>query len=196
MAAHQHHARGGLDHVVVGWPVLPSAFTAPAADGAVDEAWIRRSQRGVAEAVAIEHARAQAVDEYVCFVRERECLLAIGRVVQIQREGAFSGIQGDERSQPLASSHDVTAAAILHLDDLCAQLGQIERRKRPRDHVREIEHPDAGQRLEFAHDANLVVAERPCWKGTAARLEISLAESVGMHSLPGNCGDCQWLIFT
>ena len=79
--------------------------------------------------MAFEHARAQAVEQHVGLSGQGQCLRAVGRIGQVQRQAGLAGVERHEGGQALAAAHDVAAVAVLDLEYLGAQSSQVEGRQ-------------------------------------------------------------------
>ncbi|MCY1520039.1 hypothetical protein D9M68_548080 [compost metagenome] len=147
-AAHPGHAGGCLYHMVVHGPAVPvRRAAAKPGDAAIDHARIARAHRLVAQPEALEHPGPQVVDKDVAAAGQLQRVLAPGLVRKIQRQRRLARIERDKGGMATArAAHHVAAAGMLDLGDLRAELRQQERGERPGNHVREVEHTDAGQR--------------------------------------------------
>ena len=98
--------------------------------------------------MAPQHAGAVVVDHHVGFAREREHLGAAGFRGDVDLAHPLAGIEGSEGARAGGRApHHVAAAGLLHLRDLGTHLRKVKRRERTGDHMAEVEHADAAQRL-------------------------------------------------
>ena len=92
-----------------------------------------------------DHAGPEALDDHIGVPREREKRIAATRVLEVQRRAALVAVDGAEErrhgARPIAQvSCIVAGAGVLDLDDVGAEVGEIERADRARQEAREVEH--------------------------------------------------------
>ena len=159
LAGDAHQAAHALDHEVVPRPLAPRPGMAEAGDRAIDEAGVDLLQLRVAEAVAIEVAEFEVLQQHVAargeLARDRLPL----RVREIQRErflaavgageiGRFAGVAALRVLEPRRAegARVVTLFRPLDLDHLGAEVGEVLRRPRTREHTRQVEYADSCER--------------------------------------------------
>ena len=148
-------ARRVDDHGVCGAAGGRAGLAIPG-DRAVDETGVERAERLGAEAEAIHHAGAEVLHHHIGFgdkaLHQRDRL----RILQIEREAAFAGIELPEvgavaGAQGGAHAH-VVAFGRFDLDDIGAEVGEQARAVRAGQHDREVEDADAIQRIRLRRD--------------------------------------------
>ncbi len=153
----QQAVEAKIVHVVAG-PITVWAVLAVAGDRAVDEGRVRLPERLVADAEAIEHARAKALDQDVGRLRQPEQCLLSPFLLQIEPDGALvpvqrqverrAGPQGRllvravERRRP---ANVVAGAGVLDLDHIGAEVGEQERAEAPGQEPGEVQDPHVGE---------------------------------------------------
>ena len=173
---------------VVAGALRPDAALAIAADRTDDEPRVAGVQRLPAEAEALHHTGAKALDQHVGLACHREQCVAVGRVAQVQPQHFLAGVEAAKHLARPTGRHVVggsahVARAVLlallgrafDLDDLGAHLGQMLRRQW------------AGQQAGEVDDANALQ-----WKARVARAAHSKRPSrshfVATHFSPSNTG--------
>ena len=152
VAIHRHLARQPLDDLVVGGLQGVGPRLTEARDGAVDQLGIELRQRRVAQAQAVHDAGAEVLHHHVGVLHQAaEERLALGGL-GVQRDGSLVAVLGEEtrahellvqfREDPEFAGQ-VPVLGVLHLDDIRAQQGQVQRGEGPRQHIREIQDLDA-----------------------------------------------------
>jgi hypothetical protein len=116
-----------------------------------DEARVSRPQHGVPEAQPIEHARAELLEQDVRAIDEAQHGVLRALLLQVEARASLVAIESekDSRGVPRERRREaqiIAAARFLDLVDACAEIGQDERSKRPRQKPREIEDANALER--------------------------------------------------
>ncbi len=142
---------------VVSGALRDRARRAEAADATEDEARVERPQRRAAEAEPIQDARAEALDQHVVAGDEPEERLAPGVRLQVEDGAALATIEQGEDGVEAAFSprrHEpevVTAAWVLELVDLRAQISEHHRGEGAGQEARQIEDPNAFERRDHCY---------------------------------------------
>jgi hypothetical protein len=148
-----HGAAHRLGDRLVALVVAVGTVRAEALDAGEDQARVDLAQHGVAEAQPLDDARAEILQEHVRRLQQGAEDLLAPRLLQIQREAALVAVEGEEEETVGVGSisqdvpRRVAFVRLLDLDHVRAQPGQHLPAGRPRLIVREIDHPDACQRL-------------------------------------------------
>ncbi len=134
------------------------AVLAVAADRGEHHARVRRGERGVPDAERVDHAGAEALDDDVGAPREGEERPAAARVLEVDRDRALVAVHRPvERACGPAVRAErariVAGTGVLDLDDVGAQIGEMERAHRPGQQPRQVEHAHAGERPMMWPDA-------------------------------------------
>ena len=143
-------ARGVDDHRVGGALGRRPAL-AVARDRAVDELRIERAHRFLAEAEPLHHAGPEVLDQHVGLADQAAHQGDRLGPLQVEREAALAGVELAEVgalavAQRRALAH-VVAFGRLDLQDLGAHVGAQPRAVGAGQHDREVEHPEAGERV-------------------------------------------------
>ena len=155
-----HRTRHALHDMVVGRPPGPVRVAAVAGERAIDRAGVQLPRRVRPEAEPLHHAGAEVLRHHVCPGDQAQRRIAPLRPLQVERERALAGVDGEEgRAQPVPGAVRLAAHAPqlvatprrLDLHDIRAQHRQLEGRQRPRDDMREVDDPEAVERQSFRH---------------------------------------------
>jgi hypothetical protein len=151
-----------LDDLVVGGIELERSVLAEAGDRAVDDALLDGFERRVAKPQPLHHAGTKIFDDDIGRGEEpSECVTAFGRF-QIERDGTFSGVLRQEGRAHAAViefgisaelARQVAGARHLDFDDLGSELCQLIAAERPGEHVGQIQHSRACEKISHAYSA-------------------------------------------
>ena len=147
-------------------PVPVRLCRAEAGNRAVDDAWIDRSRKRVADAEPVERARAEVLDDDVRLPNKIGEHLAAPRLFQIEGDAVLAAqpVQRRHRDVVFAFATEghpvrseigrvlpagIRCAGVLDLDDASAESGQQEGSERPGQSVSEIEDRETGQRARW-----------------------------------------------
>lgn len=126
-------------------------------DRAVHDAGTDGPHGFVADTKPVHHTRPETLDDHVGPPGQLQERFASLGTLEIQREAALVAIDGPVEVAgsalfPAAThgAHVVAGAGVLDLDDVGAEVGEVEARHRARQEAGQVEHPDAGKRL-MAH---------------------------------------------
>jgi len=117
-----------------------------------DQPGIAPLQLGRAEALLLQEAVAEVLEEHVRRGQQAVHRLApLGRR-EIERDAALAAVEQREEGDPHAAEPaGLVAGRRLDLDHLGAELGQDHAAGRPHDHVAHLDDPDAVQRQMRGH---------------------------------------------
>ena len=166
-----HAAAKPLHDLIEGRALVVGAVLAEAGDRAGDDGGIVLAERVVVDLQPFRHPRREVVQHHVCvahqFVEEPET----GGGFEVDGDGALVAVQGEVVG---AHAADGVARIVfeqppgrlapprrLDLDRVAAEIGKDHAGIRTRQHVRQIDQPDAGQRLvgrELGHRLSAEVA--------------------------------------
>ena len=165
LAGDRHVAELRLDQVVEGRLARPRSAGPVAAQRAADDARVAMAQLLVGEPQPRRTVAAQVAEQRVRHLDEvAEDRAALGRP-QVQCEAALAAVERLEEEAVLllgvrrhVASHVAADGRILDLDDVRAEVGEVQRRERPgpvlgdRDHAQPLERPSP--HLVCAHAAS------------------------------------------
>ena len=150
LAGDAHDAAHGLDGEVEAAFLRARAGLSVGRDRAIHQPGIARLQCLVAQAQAVHHAGTVVFDQHIDGERQLARQLQVTGVFQIQGHGALVAI---ERGEVLAvavgdrrpAAQRVAAVRVLDLDHVGAHVRQQHAAERPRRHIANLQHRDAGQ---------------------------------------------------
>ncbi len=154
-AGHRHDPGRGLDHVVIGGLVAARPLLAEGRERGVDQPRVDRGQRVIAQPQGIERAGPVILDEHIGGGDELLEDLAVFLLLEVERNRALVGGLRQEARAHVAAVEVLVGAGgaalvgivgMLDLDHVRAQHGELVGRERPRQHVRDVDHPDAFER--------------------------------------------------
>ena len=182
MAPGQHHPRPGVAHVGAGLHRQRVRFASDARaagkalrdrveagevpvrrilgeplDLRVDEPGLQRAEPVPAQPEAVDHAGAEVLHEHVGPLRQSQRGAQALVRLQVKLDGFLARVVQVERNGVVA----VPAARRDHFDDLGAEERQHERRRRPRDLVRQVQHPHPVKRPPLVVHQSLHPRRRP-----------------------------------
>jgi hypothetical protein len=148
-SGHGHDAGASLDHVVVGGLPPARAMGSEGRERGVDQAWVDRRERLVAQPQCFE--RTGPIILYEDIGRGDEFLenVAICFGLQIERDGALVGGLRQKRGTHVTAVERLVGpigaaliglVGVLDLDHVSPQHGQLISRKRPRQNMRDVDH--------------------------------------------------------
>jgi hypothetical protein len=117
----------------------------------VDEARVELRERLLAEAEPLHRAGLEVLAEDVGAGDELEHDLAAARILGVDGDALLVAVEEGEEAR--AGAHElprVVAAERLDLDHLGAEVAEDDPAGRPHHHVRELDHPQAGERQVLA----------------------------------------------
>src|SRR5207245_1430764 len=132
------------------------AARAEGGDRAVDEARVERSERLVAEAVALHDAGAEVLDQHVRRCHQPADQRGARLLADVDREPALVAVQaleveaadlGREAAGAVGVADAVAAPRLLHLDDVGAQVAEPRRAPRADPEIRCAVLTGAGERV-------------------------------------------------
>jgi hypothetical protein len=156
LAGQAHDAAHGLEDGVVAATLRKRAGLPEAGAGHVDDARVDGADRRIVEAVALERADREILQENVGAARQRadDVLALFGAQVDgdrlfrtVEREVVSAFVAAVPLDERLEGAGLVAAPRLLDLDHGRAQLGQDHAGERAGQHPREIEDRDVLQRL-------------------------------------------------
>jgi hypothetical protein len=140
-----------------------------AGDRAQHEARVGLAQPLPPEAQAVEHPRAEGLQQDVVVADQAQQRLATAVRLEIQAHGALAAVEGHEQRAlggvlgalegRRSPAEVVPRAGVLDLRDLRAEIGQQQRAEAAGQQARQIEDPDPVQRAE--HQAAAARSPRP-----------------------------------
>ena len=155
LAVDAHHARLGLQHGIVARPVRQWPGLSVGRDRKVDQLRILRCETGIVQAVLLQHARPEVLDQDIGIgeqlVHDR---LAV-RFGEVQRDTLLAPVVGHEEvtlaigpagARAGALARVVSAVGILDLDDFGSHVRKHLGAHGPRDHAGEINDTNAVER--------------------------------------------------
>src|SRR2546425_4853503 len=155
LAGVAHETARRLQDQVHAWLLREWAARPEGSDRAVDEARVRGVERLGAEAVALHHAGAEILDQYVRLRDQPAHQRGARLLADVDGEPTLVAVQpleveaadlGREAAGAVGVADAVAAAGLLHLDDVGAQVAEQRRAPRARRLVREVDDTDASQR--------------------------------------------------
>ena len=184
-----HEPRFGLADEVVTRSIRWLSIRAEARQRAVDEPGPKGPEVLVSEAQPLDRARTEVLDDHVAASCERQRRLAVGGVLEIERDASLAAIdsyevgrvRARERRPPPAGL--IAGAGLLDLDHLGPQIGQHHRAVRARQHARQIEHAQARERritrVHLKRDAS------------GSKLGLTMAVRIACRQLAPRVGDLE-----
>ena len=176
LAGQAHRACEGLDQVVVGREVAARTASSVARDRARDDARVDLLQRLEVDPEPLGHSRTEVVHDDVRGLGEAEERPVAPVVLEVERDASLVAVQRVEvraLAADAATGHaprEVWPLGRLDLDDVRAEVAQEQRAVGAGQHVREVEHPEAGEREQPRHvTGKRVCAGRPRACPTASR---------------------------
>ena len=141
--------------MIVGGLLAPRPALPERRERRVDQARVERRERLVAEPERLERAGAVVLHEHVRGGCELAQGLAVGLLLQVQRDRALVRRLGQEGGAHLATVERLVGAGaaalvgvvgMLDLDHVGAEHGQLVGGERPGQDVRDVDHADAFER--------------------------------------------------
>ncbi len=151
VAGHADDAAHALRDQIVTAAACVGPGAAEPRDGAVDQPGVDRAQRVVVDAESGGGAGPVILHENVGRLHQPVDDLHAGRLLEIHGDPALAAVDRREGAAVAvlagrAAPH-VLAGGRLHLDDVGPHVGQVHRTERGGHGLREVDHPEAGQRL-------------------------------------------------
>jgi hypothetical protein len=151
-------ARACLREEVLTRQSCPGPLLAVARDRAVDDAGVERADVVEAEALPLDHARAEVLHHHVGLRHEVAQERAVPLVAEVRGEALLVAVDGVEEAVGAADlcvrqverAAEVALARPLDLDNAGAEIGELERGKRARKELAEVHHEEPVERETHA----------------------------------------------
>ncbi len=167
LAVHGHDAALALHHQVIAGALGLAAAAAVAGNRAVHQARVQGRQLFVAQAQFLGATDLEVLHHHVALRGQLAGHLQAGFGLQVQRDGALVAVGAVEvRGVARAPAHApvagvVAAGRVFDLDHVGAEVGQGHGAHRAGQHARQVQHADAGQRLEGGGVVHACLSHRP-----------------------------------